>query len=259
MKKLLFIFLILLFQTKDTFSHGHYDEDKWVQCVSKDCNKKWPSTHTIYYEAKFKKSEYIIVSLLGGPGKSKNFDGASVFSKLIGKIDMVFLNCPYFCGGLKDVPSAYKKDQQARINSVIEYYKKKYKKKIILAGNSNGAVRALGYIRGSVEYQNSIDGIILSHTNLGKPGNPKIKWKFDHMNIPTLIIHHKKDYCNNTQPSQNKLLYNWLSKQNKNSTKLVSVDHKNSKSSTSCTSKNHKYNGSAIELINEINNFLQKL
>lgn len=252
-------FLIQLFRTEPVFSFGHYDEDKWVKCDSKDCNKKWPSTHTIYYESKFKKSNYIIISLLGGPGKSKGFDGANTFQHLIGKIDVVFFNCPYNCGGAKHVPSAYKKDQHARIRSVIEYYKKKYKKKIILAGNSNGAVRTLGYVRSNVENQSLLNGIILSHTNLGNPGSPKIRWKFDHMNIPTLVIHHKKDFCNNTQPSQNKLLYRWLSKQNKNITKLVSIDHENSRSSSDCFSKNHKYSGSGKEFTKEINDFLQDL
>ena len=111
----------------------------------------------------------------------------------------------------------------------------------------------------AINLQNKIDGIILtaSVTNSSKykRGTVILDMNLKKINVPTLIISHKKDACKVTPPNDSQKIINMLN--DKIHKKLVYVDGGYQKSSNPCKSKSHHgFLGIENDVINIIANFI---
>jgi uncharacterized alpha/beta hydrolase family protein len=112
-------------------------------------------------------------------------------------------------------------DHAMRIQSVIEYYKKKTGLPVILMGHSNGALSISFYYRHTIAQKDKFkilpNLIILSGARY-EERLPK--------SIKTLVvfIHHIKDKCSGTLFEDTKAYYEELIKENLNRAKLIEIE-----------------------------------
>ena len=143
------------------------------------------------------------------------------------------------------------------INAVIKYLQSKYSnQKIWLIGTSRGT-ESVAHL--AINLQNKINGIILtaSVTNARKYKRGKVilDMNLEKINVPTLIISHKKDSCKVTPSSDSQKIINMLN--NKINKELVYVDGGYEESSNPCKAKSHHgFLGIENKVVDIITNFI---
>lgn len=238
MKRLLFIFIFVLCSISaraELIEIEHPDPGMF--------QKK--TTMTKYYQGQ--KSKAVIVFVAGGEGQFnfdplKKTDVTFHFSNTLknltkniptvgtGRFDLVMFDSPYpmqVMGG-RAYPNSYRPGERAsfdhamRIQSVIEYYKKKTGLPVILMGHSNGAISIAFYYNHRTGdkkdmFNVSPDLVVLSGARYEEKLPKSIK-------VPVVFIHHVKDKCSGTLFEDAKAYYEELIKENPNRAKLIEIE-----------------------------------
>jgi len=254
------IIILLIFAVLFS-SELNAEETIVVKCDIKKCNKKFPLTATRYYKANPKNNLPALIWLPGGPGIGSSIDYQSITS-LENKIDIIIMASPYKIDGKNhrgDVPQAYSKDLTTRTKTIVEFYKKKLNKPIWIGGHSNGGPRVVEFLTADKDNTKTVQGIIMAATHVGPPGDPKIRIKLlKKYNLPTLVIFHERDFCNNTQPSTQKYLFKSLEKRNENITQLIGLSQGVEVKIRSCDSGHHMFASNRDEAADQILKFITK-
>lgn len=253
--------IILLIFTVLFLSKLNAAETIIVKCDIKNCNKKFPLTTTRYYQASPKNMLPALIWLPGGSGTRSGIDDQSIAS-LEKKIDIIIMSSPYRIDGKNhrgDVPQAYSKDLTTRTKTIVEFYKKKLNKPIWIGGHSNGGPRVVGFLTADKNNTKTVQGIIMAAAHVGPPGDPKIRIRLlKKYNLPTLVIFHERDFCNNTQPSTQKYLFKSLEKRNENITQLIGLSQGVEMKIKSCNSGHHMFASNRDEAADQILKFITK-
>ena len=199
--------------------------------LSKDKNKWKTNNFLVRTRELFAKKGYL-VAVIDSPSKRKN--------------------------GMKD-GFRTSDDHITDVNAVITYLKKKYpNQKTWLIGTSRGTESVVHL---AINLHDEIDGIILTssvtNSKKYKGGTTILDMNLDEVNVPTLIVSHKKDSCIVTPPTDSPKIMNMLN--DKIVKKLVYVDGGYEESSNSCKAKTyHGFLGIENEVIDIILDFIDK-
>ena len=251
------IILILLI-----FSSNSYSDDERplipVPCKASDCNTKYPETFTHYKKAE--NSKDLLIYLPGGLGTRNLGMRFDVFpdthlESLRDKIDLVFLASPYPMDHPKSVAKDRKsKDHYERIKSVVNFYKEKTGKRIWLSGCSLGT-NSLGNFLSLPEHQSLIYGAVFMCTNFN------VKFSAKTINMPILIIHHKKDACSSNPYSASTKLERIIKKRNSGDTTLIGIEGGTASGRDPCNGSKgpyHFFGSKAEEANNKILDYIAK-
>ncbi len=143
-------------------------------------------------------------------------------------------------------------DHLARIQSVIEFYRKKSGKPVWLMGHSNGAVSVTEYLRYAHKHglDNSIAGLIVSAANRST--------YFDStpLNLPILFMSHRKEGCQGADPSGLFRTYKDVRALDKAPTSLAYIESGSAEPGPPCASGYHMYNGAGAEVVQVLRSFI---
>ena len=179
------------------------------------CDKCDKSTETWspFSEGRQSKNNALILWIPGGEGQGPNQIGFTPWRDLIFLIDFAILISPYPLKHPKSVSvKASSPDYINRIRDAIIYYKKKTGKKVILAGHSMSTRTVSNFINSSQENADLVDGAIYGGINYNVPSLKR------RVNIPILMIHHKKDACPSNSLSSAKAIVKSIEKKNDGNT-----------------------------------------
>jgi len=179
------------------------------------CDKCDKSTETWspFFEGRQSKNNALILWIPGGEGQGPNQIGFTPWRDLIFLVDFAILISPYPLKHPKSVSvKASSPDYINRIRDAIIYYKKKTGKKVILAGHSMSTRTVSNFINSSQENADLVDGAIYGGINYNVPSLKR------RVNIPILMIHHKKDACPSNFLSSAKVIVKNIQKKNDGNT-----------------------------------------
>jgi len=266
------VFLIIIILLLPTRSFSDHSETFLIPCNDNECDTKLKETVTwIYYSHN---NNPALIWLPGGHGSTLSIDYNTI-SLMEGKLDVIIMASPIKIvnslqqggPGNGDAPRAYDKRLTYRTKQVIEFYKKKLNKPIWLGGHSNGGPRLVGYLlRDKSNANNLLSGLIFSSPNVGygrHRSHPayriKIRdiknWK---LNIPALVINHKRDGCGDTVPENQRWLTNQIKKINENKTELILLNEGYEKETRDCHGGHHLYFSNRKEAAETIFKFIKE-
>lgn len=269
MFKIILIVIILFLPTK---SFAHHSETFLIPCNNAECDTKLKETVTrIYYSHN---NNPALIWLPGGGGAALSL-GYNAIQSMEGKLDVIIMASPIrIVNSIKqggpgngDAPLAYDKRLTYRTKQVIEFYKKKLNKPIWLGGHSNGGPRLVGYLlRDKTNANQLLSGLIFSSANVGygrhrRSPAYRIKirdiknWK---LNIPVLVINHKRDGCNDTVPDNQKWLTDQIKKINENKTELMLLNEGYEKETKDCHGGHHLFSSNRKEAAETIFKFIKE-
>lgn len=226
---------------------------------------KSPPTQTMYWEGR--NSTALLVLIPGGDGqlhlKPTQVTVGNQFYLTFKQLtlgpnpneifDVVLFDSPVVLENSKSYPmSRATADHMSRIDSVIQFYKKKTQKPVWLMGHSNGAISVTEYLRYEKKRRqdSQLAGLIVS-------GARKLAY-FDStpLNLPILFMSHRLDGCPDGDPIG--LLANSKKVQglNKAKTSFVFIESGGSEGSRTCESGYHMYNGATDEVVRVLRNFI---
>ena len=169
--------------------------------------------------------------------------------KTSGKYDLVVLDTPQ---ELYTSPQRGSSDHLSRIESVIQFYKKKTGLPVWLMGHSNGALSLASFIRYLQETKKTdlVDGLIISggrnETDFSRP-----------LFMPMLFIHHEDDACINTQPSNTFSTYKKVKEFDFADVQYVYIQSGEYELNDPCTSGYHMYFNAEDEAAQAIDTYLR--
>ena len=170
-----------------------------------------------------------------------------------GNINVVVFDNPY---DMPSNPSSYPDtrasiDHLSRIESVVQFFKKRTGKPVLLMGHSNGAVSVTEYIRyiNKAGKSNSVQGIILSSSRNGSYIDSRMSTK-------ALVLHHSKDACRNSTSDASNNLYNSIRRHNGARTEMKNLESGISEGGNPCRGGFHMFNGGGQELSKAIEGFI---
>lgn len=198
--------------------------------------KDWGS-HSRYF------SLYAFNRMLGSLANSQTTDGTT---------NVVIFDNPKSLGLGSSLPLRGGKDHLIRIESTIDFYKKRYNLPVILMGHSAGGVSVaefLGYLAKNNK-DHLVNGLIFSAGRNDSYFDEKY-------NIPALFFIHEDDTCGNTTPKRNKEIYERFKSRNSSVTEFQLISGGTSQGDP-CTSGQHMYYGSESSVSSLISKFIKQ-
>jgi hypothetical protein len=206
MKKLFFFLILSLIFNQNSFA------DIIPAPTCDKCDKS-TETWSSFFEGRQSKNNALILWIPGGEGQGPSEIGFTPWRDLIFLVDFAILISPYPLKHPKSVSvKASSPDYINRIRDAIIYYKKKTGKKVILAGHSMSTRTVSNFINSTQENADLVDGAIYGGINYNVP---LLKRR---VNIPILMIHHKKDACPSNSLSAAKAIVKNIQKKNDGNT-----------------------------------------
>lgn len=226
-------------------------------------------TFTYLYPSQIPKS--ILVFIPGGDGsvgvkkdwgpQSRYFSQYS-FNRMLGSLannqitdgttNIVIFDNPKSLGYGSSLPLRGRKDHLIRIESTIDFYKKRYNLPVILMGHSAGGVSVaefLGYLANNNK-EHLVKGLIFSAGRNDSYFDEKY-------NIPALFFIHEDDACSNTTPKRNKEIFERFKSRNSSVTEFQLISGGISQNDP-CTSGQHMYYGSESSVSSLIGKFIKE-
>jgi pimeloyl-ACP methyl ester carboxylesterase len=170
-----------------------------------------------------------------------------------GNLDVVLFDSPYRLAiSSSHSGSRATSDHLMRIQSVIEFFRKKSGKRIWLMGHSNGALSVTEYLRYSLKQGPAaqIDGLIVSAANSAT--------YFDStpLDLPILFMSHRKEGCEATDPTALFRTYEKVRGLDKAPTSFAYIETGSGEQKPPCASGYHMYNGAGAEVVKVLRDFI---
>ena len=167
-----------------------------------------------------------------------------------GKYDVVLFDSPY---PMNNIAPRGAKDHLIRIESVIQFYHNKTNLPIWIMGHSNGGISISEFIKYLQQNNktNVIAGAIASGIRNQSFFNPPIEF-------PMLFVHHEKDGCINTRPSESLLNYQKVKEFTKSDVQYVYIASGESEPNDPCRSGYHMYFNAGAEFSKVMDAFIGK-
>jgi hypothetical protein len=220
-------------------------------------------TQTFVWESKNAKA--VLIFIPGGEGQihltsdKKDLGGfygntlkpLSDSSKTSGIFNVVVFDSPMvLLSGTTYPNSRATVDHLMRIESVVQYYEKKFNMPIWLMGHSNGAVSVTEFYQylQNKKKEYLISGIIYSSARNGATFN-------SNTNLPVLFLAHEQDGCAKSTPYESKSVYEELRKIDQQKTEYVLIKGGEIERNDPCYSGYHMFYGASEEAYKAIDTF----
>lgn len=151
---------------------------------------------------------------------------------------------------LQGIPARSSADHLERIRSVVEFYREKLGKPVLLFGHSDGSVSVSEYLNRSADNRKSVVGAILS------AGRSETRITEDWA-LPTLVLHHDRDGCDLTPYSGARQYFSAIKARNSQPTELATVQGGVS-SGPPCSTGFHMYERAHAEARMHLEEFMDK-
>jgi hypothetical protein len=164
----------------------------------------------------------------------------------------VVFDSPVFLPTGTDYPYSRRDSEHlTRIESVVRYYKEKYRLPIWIMGHSNGAVSITEFYKmlQKSQKENLVEGAIYSSARNGASFN-------DTTYLPVLFLAHERDQCQKSQPSQSRAVYEQLRKNDPQPVEYVLIRGGESQMNNPCSSGFHMFYGAGEEVYKAIDRFV---
>ena len=172
-----------------------------------------------------------------------------------GKYDVVFLDSPNELSPRQPYPSARgSMDHLIRIESAIQYYKKRTALPIWLIGHSNGGISLTEFLK-YAQKNNKLDlisGFIASGIRNESYFNAPVPF-------PILFMHHQNDGCFHTTPAGALSNFNKVKEYISAPTEFAYITSGQAQASDPCRSGFHMYNAAGEEAAKVIDDFMSRI
>ena len=222
-------------------------------------------TLTLYWAGSGSKAQLIFIP--GGEGqlhlRAGQTDIANPFYLMLkdlsrspnpfGNLDVVLFDSPERLAISSGYPrSRATVDHLARIQSVIDFYRKRTGKPVWLMGHSNGAISVTEYLRYAQKrgLADSIAGMIVS------AANSFTYFDSTPLDLPILFMSHRKDGCQGADPGALFRTYKKVKELDRAPTSFAYIDSGNAEQRPPCASGYHMYNGAGAEVVQVLRSFI---
>lgn len=168
-----------------------------------------------------------------------------------GTTHVVMFDSPVVLPMRPQIPERSTRDHMVRIESVVRFYKDRFKLPVWLMGHSNGGYSIAEFQKYLVDEKK--DGLVSGYVFSAGRDISRFGPALD---VPVLFIISANDACHSTTPAGNQRLFERVKAVNKAATEFVLIQSSSSDGGDPCTTGTHMYRGAPAEVAEVLDRFI---